>query len=62
MTIYGIEQFGVCCHGNSSTMTTNIFTTSVLLPASLNQISAIMAFELCHEKAAIIPQNFVFKH
>ena len=61
MSIYGIEQFSVCCHGNSSTMTRSIFTSSVLLPASLSQISGLMEFELCHEKADIIPQNFVFK-
>ena len=40
MSIYGIEQFSVCFHGNKFTTSTKIFTGSVSLTASISQISA----------------------
>ena len=36
MSVYGMEQFCVCCYGNNFT-TLLLFSTSVLLTASLNQ-------------------------
>ena len=39
MSNYGIQQVGVCCHGNNLIMATKIFTSSVLATASINQIS-----------------------
>ena len=40
MSIYGIKQFSICCHGDSFNMPAKNVTSSISLTASIKEILA----------------------